>query len=199
MAIEILVNFAVSVINALGLPGIFILMALESTAAPVPSEAVLPFAGFLVAQGKMELFAVILAATLGSIIGSLFSYYIGYFGGKPAVLKIGKYFLLNEKHLEQTEKFFAKHGGKTIFIARFVPVVRHLISIPAGIGKMQKRKFITLTLLGAGMWNSFLIWAGMMLESRWNEILKYSQILDYVVLAVLIVLVVKFLMHPRKP
>ena len=199
MAIEILVNFAVSVINALGLPGIFILMALESTAAPVPSEAVLPFAGFLVAQGKMELFAVILAATLGSIIGSLFSYYIGYFGGKPAVLKIGKYFLLNEKHLEQTEKFFAKHGGKTIFIARFVPVVRHLISIPAGIGKMQKRKFITLTLLGAGMWNSFLIWAGMMLDSRWNEILKYSQILDYVVLAVLIVLVAKFLMHSRKP
>src|SRR3989338_4298008 len=195
MAIEILVNFAVTVINALGLPGIFILMALESTAAPVPSEAVLPFAGFLVAQGKMELFAVILAATLGSIIGSLFSYYIGYFGGKPAVLKIGKYFLLNEKHLEQTEKFFAKHGGKTIFIARFVPVVRHLISIPAGIGKMQKRKFITLTLLGAGMWNSFLICAGMMLESRWNEILKYSQILDYVVLAVLIVLVAKFLMH----
>ena len=198
MAIEILVNFAVSVINALGLPGIFVLMALESTAAPVPSEAVLPFAGFLVAQGKMELFAVILAATLGSIVGSLFSYYIGYFGGKPAVLKIGKYFLLNEKHLEHTEKFFAKHCGKTIFIARFVPVVRHLISIPAGIGKMQKRKFIALTAAGALIWNSFLIWAGMMLESRWNEILKYSQILDYVVLAVIAAVVIWYFTKAKR-
>jgi len=198
MAIELLVNFAISVINALGLPGIFVLMALESTAAPVPSEAVLPFAGFLVAQGKMDFLLVVLAATFGSIVGSLASYYIGYFGGKPAVLKIGKYFLLNEKHLEHTEKFFAKHGGKTIFIARFVPVVRHLISIPAGIGKMQKRKFIFLTALGAGMWNTFLIWVGIKLQANWNEILKYSQILDYIILAVLGILAIKFLLKLRK-
>lgn len=198
MAIEIIVDFAVGVINALGLPGIFLLMALESTAAPIPSEAVLPFAGFLVAQGKLDFLFVVIAATLGSIVGSLFSYYIGYFGGKTAVVKIGKYMMLNEKHLEHTEKFFHKDGGKTIFISRFIPVVRHLISIPAGIGKMSLKKFVPFTIAGALIWNSFLVWVGINLQSHWNEILKYTQILDYVVLAVLIILIAKFLFKMRR-
>ncbi len=198
MVFEILVDLNVQFLSTVGLPWIFLSMLLESTAFPMPSEGIMPFAGFLVAQGKMDFAAVVLVSTFGSIVGSMISYYIGYYGGKPAILRFGKYLLLNIHHLEATERFFAKYGSITVFIARFVPVVRHLISIPAGVGRMQKRKFIMLTVLGAGIWNAFLIWIGMMLQENWQEVLKYSQILDIVVAIGIIVAVVLFVYKLRK-
>lgn len=160
-------------------------MMFESMVLPIPSEAVMPFAGFLIADGHFTYAAVILVSTLGSIVGSLISYYIGYYGGRPLVEKFGKYLLLNKHHLDMTEKYFNKRGELTIFISRFIPVVRHLISIPAGMGKMNIFKFCLYTIIGAAMWNAFLAWVGYKLKNNWNEVLKYSSIIDIVVVAVL--------------
>ena len=179
-------TWATQVIATLGYPGIFILMLLESTAAPVPSEAVLPFAGFLVAQGKLEFWFVVLVASIGSIVGSLIGYWIGAVGGRPLINRVGKYLLLHEGHLKHTESFFSRHGGKTIFIARFIPIVRHLISIPAGIARMDLKTFILLTAVGATMWNAFLTFVGMKLMENWATILQYTQLIDYTVLALLV-------------
>ena len=117
-----------------GYVSVFILMVMESMIFPVPSEAVLPPAGLLISQGKFTFAGVIIASTFGSIVGSLLSYWIGISGGRPFIDKFGKYFLLDKKALVAGEKYFAKHGDITIFICRFIPVVRHLISIPAGFG-----------------------------------------------------------------
>ena len=176
-------------------------MALKSMVAPVPSELVMPFAGFLIYTGEFTFVGVAVASTLGSITGSMLSYYMGSIGGRPLVLKAGKYLLLDEGHLAQTERFFARYGEKAIFFARLVPVVRHLISIPAGIGKMRISKFLTYTILGAAIWNVFLAWAGLMLRERWEIIHQYSRILDYIVVvvavAVLIYVVRRHLLRAR--
>lgn len=177
--------WATTFIATTGYWGIFILMVMESMVFPVPSEAVMPFAGFNIVDGELTWAGVIIAATAGSIVGSLISYYIGYFGGKPFIRRFGKYLLLNQHHLDMSEKFFSKRGEITIFIARFVPIVRHLISIPAGMGKMNICKFIIFTTIGAGLWNFFLTWVGFKLRENWAEVMTYSHVIDLVVLGVL--------------
>jgi membrane protein DedA with SNARE-associated domain len=178
-------NTAVAFIAATSYPGIFLLMVLESMVFPVPSEAVMPFAGFLIVTGQFTFTGVIIASTLGSIVGSLASYAMGFYGGKPFIKRFGKYLLLDTHDLEITERFFAKRGELTIFISRFIPVIRHMISIPAGLGKMNIWKFILYTILGAGMWNGFLTYVGFKLKSNWTEVMTYSHIIDIVVVAVL--------------
>lgn len=158
--------------------GIFFLMILESMIFPVPSEAVMPFAGFLWFSGGMSFWPIVLAGTAGSIAGSLASYAIGFYGGRAFILRYGNYFFLNEKHLLMTELFFNRFGNKAIFISRFIPVVRHLISIPAGIGEMPLMRFTLYTTIGASMWNSFLAYVGYVLGSNWGEIKKYSESVD---------------------
>ncbi len=187
MVVEILFGAITNIIEALGYPGVFVLMALESMIAPVPSEAVMPFAGFLVHEGKFDFFLALFSATVGSIAGSAISYWIGSHGGKIFVRKIGKYFLLNEEHLEQTENFFQSHGGKTIFISRFIPVVRHLISIPAGVGKMHFGKFIFLTALGAGGWNAVLLYVGVLLGQNWGLVAQNMKVIDIAVLVIIVI------------
>ena len=175
------------IIGMMGLAGIALLMALESMIAPVPSEGVMPFAGFLIATGKFSLVPVLLASSLGSMLGSWISYALGFYGGRRLVLHVRKYFLLSERHLNWTEKFFERYGAKTIFIARFIPVIRHLISIPAGMGKMNLLRFSLYTLVGATIWNGFLVYCGMKLKENWEVIHHASQYLDYVVVAVAII------------
>ncbi len=177
---EILINHVVYWIGISGYTGLVVLMALESMVAPLPSEAVMPFAGFLIFEGKFSFHEVIFFSLMGSIIGSVISYYAGLYGGRPFVTRFGKYFLLETRDLEITERFFNKYGDKTIFFSRFIPVVRHLISIPAGIGEMKFGKFILYTAIGAGLWNSLLAYAGFRLRSHWEAIRHYSQIMDIV-------------------
>jgi membrane protein DedA with SNARE-associated domain len=183
---EYLIQFFVEIIERAGYMGVGFLMTLESMVAPVPSEAVMPFAGFLWARGLMSPWLIIFSSTLGSIIGSLISYYIGKWGGRLFVEKYGKYFLLNQHHLEITENFFSRYGAKAIFFSRFIPVVRHLISLPAGAGKMNIFKFCVYTIVGAGIWNSFLTYLGYYLGTRWDEIRKYSEVLDIIIIILLI-------------
>lgn len=162
--------------------GAFFLMMLESMVAPVPSEAVMPFVGFLVADGKWSFGLSLLVTSLGSLVGSLLSYLMGYYGGKPFVLKVGKYLLLNPHDLDLTERFFSRRRGLlTVFLARFVPVVRHLISIPAGMGKMSLVPFLAVSTVGATLWNGFLLCCGMWLRDRWQIVQHYSHQIDLVV------------------
>jgi membrane protein DedA with SNARE-associated domain len=187
MITNMISQLAVKCLDTAGYAGAGILMALESMIAPVPSEAVMPFVGFQVADGKWGLWPAILATSLGSILGSLVSYLLGYYGGKPVVMKVGKYLLLDQHDLELTERFFHKRGGTfTLFISRFIPVVRHLISIPAGIGKMPLFSFVAATLIGATIWNTFLLVLGMHLRKRWDVVQKYSHQIDIVVVALLV-------------
>ncbi len=182
---ESIVTLATSIISSTGYVGVGMLMVLESMVAPVPSEAVMPFAGFLVAQGNFSFLGVVLASTAGSIIGSVLSYWIGRYLGRAFVDRFGKYVFLNHHHLDLTEQFFAKYGEKTVFISRFIPVVRHLISIPAGVGEMHMKKFLLYTAVGAGLWNAFLAYLGLQLGERWTLLKEYGHILDYVVLGLL--------------
>ena len=183
---EFIVRYATLVISKSGYVGIGILMTMESMIMPVPSEAVMPFAGFLWFEHKLSFWGIVLAATTGSIIGSLISYCIGAYGGRAFVKKYGKYFLLNEHHLDRTENFFSRHGEMTIFVSRFIPVVRHLISIPAGLGRMNVVRFSIYTIVGAGLWNSFLTWLGYHLRDNWETIRQYTEVIDIVLVAALL-------------
>ena len=188
MITETISNLAVKILDTAGYAGAAFLMALESMIAPVPSEAVMPFVGFQVADGKWNLAGAILATSAGSMIGSWLSYLMGYYGGKPLVLKVGKYLLLNRHDLELTERFFHRRQGVwTVFIARFVPVVRHFISIPAGIGRMRLGSFSLVTLVGATIWNTFLLICGMKLRAHWPVVQKYSHQVDIVIVVLLVI------------
>ncbi|MFH0896252.1 MAG: DedA family protein [Bacteroidota bacterium] len=190
---EFLAGYIVAFIASTGYWSVFILMVMESMVFPIPSEAVMPFAGFLIADGQFTFAGVIIVSTLGSIVGSLISYYLGAWGGRPIVEKWGKYLLLEKHQLDMTEKFFAKRGEITIFICRFIPIVRHLISIPAGMGKMNIWRFIIYTAIGAAMWNAFLTWVGFELKNKWDEVMKYSGTVDIFVLIALILVVIYYI------
>jgi membrane protein DedA with SNARE-associated domain len=178
------------IIEIVGYFGVTILMILESTMMPLPSELVMPFAGFLVYEAKMNIWGVIIASTAGSLIGSGISYFIGYKYGYGFTEKVGRYFFLNKEHLEKARHWFAKYGGITIFVSRFIPGVRHVISIPAGVGKMNFRNFIIFTALGAGSWNTILTVAGYMLKQKWEVIHKYSSYVDMVLVVLILILAV---------
>ena len=184
--------FAVTkIIEIIGYPGVSFLMLLESTMIPLPSELVMPFAGFLVYETKMTIWGVIISSTFGSLVGSSISYYIGYRFGYPFTEKVGRYFFLNVKHLEKSKHWFEKFGGITIFVSRFIPGVRHVISVPAGVGKMNFKNFMIFTALGAGAWNSILMVAGYILKQKWEIVHEYTRYAD-IVLIVLIFAVVAY-------
>ncbi len=194
MITEIISRTAVQILDTSAYAGAFILMALESMIAPVPSEAVMPFVGFLVADGKWNLWLALLATSLGSLVGSLTSYGMGYYGGKPLVLKVGKYLLLNRHDLEVTERYFnQRQGVLTVFIGRFIPVIRHFISIPAGMGKMPLVPFMLVSVIGATLWNGFLLYCGMRLREHWTVVQKYSHQVDIVIVVLAIVGIIWFI------
>ncbi|MEW5896969.1 MAG: DedA family protein [Nanoarchaeota archaeon] len=182
-------ELCVQTILFLGYPGILILMAMESMVFPVPSEMVMPLAGYLVSQGKMSFLGVLIFSSLGSLFGSLISYYFGLLGRNNNFFqKWGKYFLLDMEDLEKTEQWFQKRGEKTVLLSRFIPVVRHLISIPAGIGKMKLKKFCFYTIIGATAWNMFLAYIGFLLGKNWEVVSKYSKFFSLPIAAVILVL-----------
>lgn len=186
---ESIAAFGTQVIGSIGYLGVFLLMTAESMILPVPSEAVMPFAGFAVAGSTLGWAGVIAAATLGSITGSLIGYAIGRFGGRPFLERFGKYLLLDSHDLAVTERFFERRGSVTILVSRFIPIVRHLISIPAGMGSMKLLPFCVFTVIGAGLWNTFLTWCGFALKSNWSTVMRYSHWIDIGVVVLLAALV----------
>lgn len=185
-------SFALSTINMFGYGGIFFLMMLESMVVPVPSELVMPFAGFLIEKGQFTFLFVIVASTLGSIVGSLVFYYVGKTGGHSLVEKYGKYVLVDHEDVKKTEEWFNKRGELTIFFGRLIPVVRHLISLIAGIGKMNVKKFTFYTVIGAALWNTILAYLGFILGQHWEEVNQYTDQISLVIVILLVGLVLYF-------
>jgi len=191
-------SFALTIISTFGYAGIFFLMMLESMVLPVPSELVMPFAGFLVEKGTFTFLYVILASTLGSIAGSLIFYYIGKTGGHSLVERYGKYVLINHEDVRMTEEWFNKRGELTIFLARLIPVIRHLISLIAGIGKMNVKKFTVYTIIGAALWNAILAYLGFILGQHWEEVNQYTDQISIVIVVLIIVFAIYFIYRHLK-
>ena len=173
------IDWILKVCLDLGYPGIIALMALESSILPVPSELVMPPAGYWAAKGEMSFAVALLCGILGSVIGALANYYGAQLIGRPLIQRYGRYILLSEKNLERSERFFAQHGEISTLIGRLFPVIRHLISIPAGLHKMPLPKFILYTAVGAGVWCAILAYIGYFLGQH-EASLKSEEIHRYV-------------------
>jgi len=158
----------------MGYSGIFLLMAMESSVIPVPSELVMPPAGYLAYQGKMSMTGAILCGTFGSLAGAYANYFVSQYLGRPLILKYGKYVLIPPDKFVRVERFFLRHGEISTFIGRLLPVIRHLISIPAGLAGMNHLKFSLYTLLGAGIWCTILAWIGYAIGENQQLIMQYS-------------------------
>lgn len=186
----------------LGYPGLFILIVLESTMVPIPSLLVMPFAGYLASQGHFSLPVILIINSTAALLGSGLSYWLGAAGGKPLLLKYGKYVLVRPKDLEKTEEYFAKHGKWTVLIGRFLPVVRHIISIPAGVARMPLIPFFTQTFIGSTLWGGGLMVLGYGLGARWEAIAAKAKRVDLVIAAlivlVLVAIGVRFIMKRRR-
>jgi len=168
------INWLVTTIGAMGYPGIFALMAMESSIIPIPSELVMPPAGYLAQQGEMNMLAAIVCGTLGSLVGAYANYFAAHYLGRPLLLKYGKYVWISEKKFKRVETFFLSHGEISTFIGRLLPVVRHLISLPAGLAGMNHLKFSLYTLLGAAIWVTVLTWIGYFIGKEQELIMRYS-------------------------
>ncbi|MDD2850270.1 MAG: DedA family protein [Desulfuromonadaceae bacterium] len=168
------VQWLLDTIGAMGYPGILLLMAMESSIIPVPSELVMPPAGYLAFQGKMNMFLVIVSGTIGSLVGAYANYFASHYLGRPLILKYGKYVLIPPDKFERVESFFLRHGEISTFIGRLLPVIRHLISIPAGVAGMNHLKFSLYTLLGAGIWCTVLTVIGYAIGENQQLIMQYS-------------------------
>jgi len=190
------------VVRELGYTGLFILILLESTMVPIPSMLVMPFAGFMASRGDFSLPAILAINSIGALVGSGLSYWLGAAGGKPLLLKYGKYVFVRPKDLEKTEEFFAKQGRFTVLVARFLPVVRHIISIPAGIARMPLVPFFVQTFIGATLWGGGLMIVGFELGSQWEAVVTKAKQVDLVIAAVivlgLVALGIRFVVRRRR-
>ncbi len=171
----------------LGYPGIVVLMALESSILPVPSELVMPPAGYWAAKGQMSFPLALICGVVGSVIGALANYYGAQWIGRPLIQRYGRYVLLSEKNLLRSEQFFAQHGEISTLIGRLFPVIRHLISIPAGLHRMPLPKFILYTAAGAAVWCAILTWIGYFLGQH-EGVLRNEEIHRYVTRALLVLI-----------
>lgn len=197
--IDVLANFTVHIIDVLGYPGIFILMFAESCGIPMPSEVIMPFSGFLVADGKMTLLAITLAGTFGNLFGSLLAYWIGYKGGRPLIEKYGKYILISKHDLNLADSWFKKYGDWTVFFGRLLPVIRTYISFPAGISKMDVKKFSIYTTLGALPWTLLFGWLGVKMGANWELIREKLHNFDMAIgLFVLLIIFLYVYRHLRQ-
>jgi membrane protein DedA with SNARE-associated domain len=155
---------------ALGYPGIVVLMAIESSVLPLPSELVMPPAGYLAAKGHLNAGLAVAAGTLGSVLGALVNYTLAVLVGEPVLRRYGRYVLVSERSLDRTEAFFRRHGEISTFIGRLLPVIRHLISIPAGISRMRLGRFAAFTALGAGLWCGILTYLGWLIGRHGGDV-----------------------------
>ncbi len=173
--LQSMIQWLVETIGTLGYPGIFLLMAVESSVIPFPSELVMPPAGYLVFQGKMNPWLVVLAGGLGSLAGAYANYYGARLLGRPLLLQYGRFIGLAEVKLDRAEQFFNRHGEISTFIGRLMPVIRQLISVPAGLARMNHARFAVYTTLGATIWCAVLTWIGYVIGDNQQLILQMSR------------------------
>jgi len=185
-------------ISTMGYMGIMLLTALEVVIFPIPSEIILPFSGYLAYLGRFSLYGVVIAGTIGSLLGSLAVYYLGLIGGRRLIIKYGKYFMITEKNIKMAEEWFEKYGEISVLISRLMPMVRTLISFPAGIGKMNLKKFVLYTAIGSSLWCYLLAYLGYLLGSNWTLINVFFKKLDIIVLIALIILTIYFILKIKE-
>ena len=176
--LTVLAGFIIGTISRLGYGGIVLLMAIESACIPLPSEIIMPFSGYLVYTGEMNLLLVALAGAIGCVLGSLVAYYAGAWGGRPLVEKYGKYILVSHHDLDLADRWFQRHGDITIFIGRLLPVIRTFIAFPAGVARMNLWRFNLYTFVGSFIWSIGLAWIGMKLGEHWNTLGVYFHRFD---------------------
>jgi len=196
--IETLSDFIISVIEQLGYAGVFVGMTLESAGLPIPSEVIMPFAGYVVWKEGLTLIGITLAGTLGCLAGSLIAYYIGLWGGRPLLERYGKYLLIRKHELDLADKWFGKYGDRAVFVSRLLPVVRTYISFPAGIVKMDVKKFSLYTVLGSLLWCFGLAYIGVLLGPHWVDIEGLFRYLDIAVIVGIIALVAYLIYHRER-
>ncbi|MEO3778800.1 DedA family protein [Micromonospora sp. B11E3] len=179
-----LTGWVAGVIDALGGVGVALLVALESIIPPIPSEVVLALAGYLAAEGRFNVVLIVLAATVGSLVGALVLYWLGAALGEERLKRwLDRVPLVDRDDLERADRWFERHGRWAVLIGRVVPVVRSLVSIPAGANRMPLGEFVLLTTLGSGVWNGLIVGAGFALGSRWQEVDRYGSWFNYAIFA----------------
>ncbi len=185
--VALLGQVVMDLINSFGYTGIFLAMLIESVSLPLPSEVIMPFAGFLAASGQFNFWLVVLMGTMGNLVGSILAYIIGFYGGAPLVIKYGKYFLIRHKDYLKAEVWFLKYGSWAIFTSRLLPVVRTFISLPAGVAKMPFKTFTVYTFLGCFLWSLFLTYIGYLLGENWVIIHEFFRQFDYAIIVLIII------------
>lgn len=196
----IVLPFIDALYSRLGYVGVAIAMTIESAALPIPSELILPFAGWSVSRGLIEpltngpwsYWGAVVAGVVGNTAGSLAGYAIGAYGGRPLVERFGRYVLISLHDLDTAERWFARYGEATVFFSRMLPIVRTFISIPAGVAHMAIWRFVLFSILGAVPWVMLLVWGGVTLGDHWLELKQQLRGLDYLVAAALVALVALF-------
>jgi membrane protein DedA with SNARE-associated domain len=188
-------DWVIRTIESTGYLGIIFLMFLENVFPPIPSEVIMPLAGFMVAEGKQNLMGIIIAGTVGSVLGALPLYYAGFFLGEERLKqfadKHGRWLTISRDDLERAKKWFNRHGGLAVLLCRLVPGVRSLISIPAGIARMNVASFLFYTALGAGIWTALLAFAGYLLGAKFAQVGEYLNPASYVVFGTIVIIYVK--------
>jgi len=200
--INVLAQFVISTIDQIGYFGIFLLMLVESCGIPMPSEVIMPFSGFLVADGKMLFWLIVAMGTLGNLVGSLLAYWIGFKGGRPLIEKYGKYILISKHDLDLADRWFKKYGDLTVFFGRLLPVVRTYISFPAGISKMDVKRFSIYTTLGALPWTALFAWLGTKMGNNWELIREklhnFDMAIGILVVVCVVLYVLRHIKHTKK-
>ena len=195
--IDPIVRAATDIIDATGLAGVFVLMALESACIPIPSEAIMLFAGFNVSEGDLSMFGIVAAGSLGNLVGSLIAYAVGYYG-RIELLDRNKLIHINRRHLEWADRWFERHGSATVFFTRMLPIVRTFISLPAGVARMPLGRFVVFTLAGCIPWVLLLAIIGREVGDRWEDWRDYLHYADYVVIAAAVIGLAYFFIRRRR-
>ncbi len=185
-------------IDAFGALGVALLMALENLFPPIPSELILPFAGFLVGRGELGFLSALVASTAGSLAGALILYVVGKRGGRPLVLNHGRKLGVSAADLDRAEGWFDKYGDAVVLVARMVPIARSIVSLPAGVVEMPLGRFTLLTTLGSGTWNALLIGAGWLLGANWSRVTDFVGQVSNIVLVILVVAFVGLIVWWRR-
>jgi len=167
--ITILSGFIVATISTLGYSGVVLLMAIESACIPLPSEIIMPFSGYLVSTGELNLWGVAVAGAVGCVLGSLIAYWVGMYGGRPFIEKYGRYILLSRHDLDIADRWFAKHGEIIVFVSRLLPAIRTFIAFPAGVARMNLTRFVIYTFAGSLPWCLGLAYVGQKLGEQWDK------------------------------
>lgn len=191
--IAVIAAWIMSVISTMGYGGIVLLMAIESACIPLPSEIIMPFAGFLVSKGEMTLWGIALAGAIGCVVGSIPAYYLGMLGGRPLAEKFGKYVLISKKDLDMADRWFKHHGEIIIFIGRLLPGVRTFIAFPAGVARMNMTKFIVYTFIGSFIWCGVLGYVGMKAGEHWEDLKVYFHQFHYFIIAAGVIFLVLYI------